>query len=38
MDMGEVIRELEVEPIAWPLEMPQEAPATPERIEEEVPA
>lgn len=37
MNLGEVIRELEVEPVAWPQpapqERPQEAPAEPVPVE-----
>lgn len=37
MDLGKVVRELEVEPVAWPGTLPQ-APAEPVPVEEEVPA
>lgn len=40
MDLGKVVRELEVEPVAWPGTLPQRqpAPAEPVPVEEEVPA
>lgn len=35
MNLGEEIRELQVEPVQWPEAVPVEVP---ERVEEEVPA
>ena len=34
MDLGKIVRELDVEPVEWPVPQPKEQPAIPERVEE----